>query len=207
MSLADILQDFAWVPALMVAVTAGLLLLLRDLRQRLTVLAIQYGFLGWMTALELDFGVALGKLAAGVFGCAILAITVRGAPARSAEEGEPQLAPRSVFNLFSILLMIVVGWNLGRTGWIEFMDLGVFPGLGAHWLFLIGLLHLGTTQDPDRIAIGLFTTLSGFEVAYSSLESSLAVHALLACITLALAFSFSYLLTGSMQEEASPEIA
>ena len=67
----------------------------------------------------------------------------------------------------------------------------------------IGVLHLGLTNHPFRIAVGLLTMISGFEVLYAAVESSALVAGLLAVINLGIALAGVYLLVvPSMQEDA-----
>jgi hypothetical protein len=49
-----------------------------------------------------------------------------------------------------------------------------------------GLLHLRMTTDILRVAIGLMTVLSGFEIIYAAVEGSVLVAALLAVVHWAL---------------------
>jgi hypothetical protein len=57
------------------------------------------------------------------------------------------------------------------------------------------LLQLGITLHPIRVILGLLTTLTGFEILYSTIENSILVSGLLAVVTLGLALTGSYLLT------------
>ena len=74
------------------------------------------------------------------------------------------------------------------------------PGLGlpviAGSLLLIGvgLAHLGTTSDALNIILGLLTMLTGFEIIYAAIESSILVTGLLAVTNLGLGITGSYLL-------------
>ena len=65
----------------------------------------------------------------------------------------------------------------------------------------MGLLHLGITARILRVAIGLMTVLSGFEIIYATVEGSILVAALLAVINLGLALVGSYLLIASNTQE------
>jgi hypothetical protein len=58
----------------------------------------------------------------------------------------------------------------------------------------MGLLQLGFQEEPVKVGIGLLTIISGFEVAYTTIEPSLAVMALLATVHLGIAVVVSYLL-------------
>jgi hypothetical protein len=69
----------------------------------------------------------------------------------------------------------------------------------------LGLLQIGITEEPLRVGAGLLTLLSGFEIAYSSIEPSLAVVALLAAVHLGIALVVSYLLLVVRDERPIPE--
>jgi uncharacterized membrane protein len=83
-------------------------------------------------------------------------------------------------------------------------DAGFAVTTGSLLLIGMGLLHLGITTDILRVAIGLMTVLSGFEIIYSAVEGSVLVAALLAVITLGLALVGSYLLLASNPKGIEP---
>jgi hypothetical protein len=58
----------------------------------------------------------------------------------------------------------------------------------------LGLLHLGISEEPIRVGIGILTIMAGFEISYSAVEPSLAVIALLALVHLGLSLVIGYLL-------------
>jgi len=64
----------------------------------------------------------------------------------------------------------------------------------------MGLLHLGLTAQPIRSILGLLTVLAGFEIIYATIETSLLVNAILAAITLSLAFTGAYLRVAPLME-------
>jgi hypothetical protein len=55
-------------------------------------------------------------------------------------------------------------------------------------------VHLGLTSEPLNVIIGLLTMLTGFEILYAAVESSILVAGLLAGTTLGLGIVGSYLL-------------
>jgi hypothetical protein len=70
-------------------------------------------------------------------------------------------------------------------------------------LIALGLLHLGLTSQPFRVVLGLLTVLSGFEILYAAVESSILITGLLAAVTLGLAMLGAYLITAPTLEETS----
>jgi hypothetical protein len=71
---------------------------------------------------------------------------------------------------------------------------------GSFILMSIGLLQLSLTSHPLRVIIGLLTALSGFEIIYAVIETSILVAGLLAVINLGLALVGAYLLLAPMLE-------
>jgi len=74
---------------------------------------------------------------------------------------------------------------------------------GSFALIGLGMLHLGMTVQPFRVILGLLTVLSGFEVLYAALESSILVAAWLSVVNLGLALVGAYLLTAQNPEETA----
>jgi len=110
---------------------------------------------------------------------------------------------------FRVALTCVVALvSAGATPRIE----AVIPGLGlpviAGSLLLIGagLAHLGMTSDTLNAILGLLTLLTGFEILYAAIESSILVTGLLAVTNLGLGIAGSYLLlAGTLPVEMEDE--
>jgi hypothetical protein len=66
----------------------------------------------------------------------------------------------------------------------------------------MGLLHLGMTQNPLRVVVGLLTVIAGFEVIYAAIETSVLVAGLLGVVNLGLALTGAYVLISGSLEEA-----
>jgi hypothetical protein len=79
--------------------------------------------------------------------------------------------------------------------------------LGSLLLLGAGIVHLGITSDILNVILGLLTMLTGFEILYAAIESSILVAGLLAITNLGLGIAGSYLLIAGafpldMEEEA-----
>jgi hypothetical protein len=74
---------------------------------------------------------------------------------------------------------------------------------GSFFLIGIGLLQLSLTSHPLRVVIGLLTVLSGFEILYATMESSVLVTGLLAGVNLGLALVGAYLLVAPAMEASN----
>jgi len=185
--------EWSVVPSVAVAVTAGLLLILERRRTLIVILALQYLFVTWLVALSLPILVASVKLVAGVIACSILAI----APEET-KEFENKKNTRGVlsgisFRIIAAILIIAsaLGWDWGTTRIIEGLS---WPATYAATILMgFGFLQFGFNERPFRVGIGLFSLLSGFEIAYAAIEPSLAVVALLAAIHIGIALVVGYL--------------
>jgi hypothetical protein len=85
--------------------------------------------------------------------------------------------------------------------WLPEID--VQAAYGTMILVSLGLLQLGLTAHPFRVVLGLLTILSGFEILYAVMESSILITGLLAIVTLGLAIVGAYMLAAPTLEEAS----
>jgi hypothetical protein len=80
-------------------------------------------------------------------------------------------------------------------------------GIDQAWsgLFLIGvgLLQVGLTANLFRSTLGLLTLLSGFEILYAAIETSILVAGLLAILSLGVSLAGAYLLQSQTMEPRS----
>ena len=186
-------QTFLWMAVVVILVTSTGLLLVRDWRWSIILLATQYLAMFILTLHHWPLGMASVKLVAGWMAAAILGMTRSGLAMEAFEE--TSVWPRGrLFRLFAagIVLIIVSAVTSGVDSIMA--DIGYVVTGGSLLLIGMGLLHLGITSDILRVVIGLMTTLSGFEVLYSAVEGSVLVAALLAIINLGLALVGAYLL-------------
>ncbi|MEW6567413.1 MAG: hypothetical protein AB1449_04435 [Chloroflexota bacterium] len=188
------LSECALVAAIGCALSGSLLVVLDDRRLLLAVLAAQCALSSWLVAQAVPLTVAAGKLAAGWMACGVLALTVHASLGVERPADGSQLPTGGAFRVAAVLLILAVGVGLGRGAWPLVPGLSTTSRLGTAFLTTLGLLHIGITEDPLRVGLGLLTLLSGFEVLYSVLEPSLAVTALLAAVHLGTAIVVSYLL-------------
>jgi hypothetical protein len=182
-----------WIAALALAVTSVGLLLSRDWRWSLGLLAIQYFAAFWIVSVHWPLTMSAAKLVTGWMATAVLAMTRLNIPDDLA--GETSWPEGRLFRIFAAGLFLVTvsaGAN-SLTNWLP--DAGLPAIWGALVLIGLGLLHLGITLHPLRVILGLLTTLLGFEILYSTIENSILVAGLLAVVTLGLALTGSYLMT------------
>ena len=192
----------AWITVLVILVTSTGLLIVRDWRWSIFLLAVQYLGVFVLTLQHWPLGMASVKLVAGWMSGAILGMTRSGFPSK--EVDEQGIWPRGrLFRLFAagiILLIVSAGTPTVDT---IMADAGYAVTGGSLLLVGLGLLHLGITSSILRVVIGLMTVLSGFEILYSAVEGSILVAALLATINLGLALVGAYLM---IAQSSSQEI-
>jgi hypothetical protein len=176
------------------------LLISRNWRVSILALAVQYLAVFILATMVWPFGLAAVKLVAGWMAGAVLGSSQ---PAPELVE-EPQ-ASRSndLFRLFVSLLVWILVFTL-TPAIISWLPLPGSLVSGSILLIGMGLIQLGMTTRPLRVLLGLLTTLSGFELLYAAVESSVLVAGLLAVVTLGLGLVGAYLLdTLSPSEEAA----
>lgn len=189
----------AWVAVVVILVTAVSLLIARDWRAGIILLAIQYLAMFILLLPHLPLGMASVKVVTGWMCAAILGMTRSDL---KDEDSEENLWPRGrLFSLFAagMVGLIVIGATPSVNNIMA--DAGTAVTAGGLLLVGLGLLHLGITSQILRITQGLLTVIAGFEIIYSAVESSALVVALLVVINLGLALVGSYLMIASQHRE------
>lgn len=195
---------FAWIAVIILLLTSAGLLLVRDWRWSIILLAIQYFGMFILTLQLWPLGMATVKVVAGWMSAAILGMTRSGITSQMFDEED--IWPRGrLFRLFMVgmVLMIVAAVTPGVDTIMA--DAGYPITSGSLLLIGMGLLHLGLTSYILRVVAGLMTVLSGFEILYSAVEGSVLVAGLLAVINLGLALVGAYLLIAESVEEEQIE--
>lgn len=191
---------FTWIAVIVIVITSTGLLLTRDWRWSISLLAVQYLAMFVLTLQHWPLGMASVKVVAGWMSAAILGMTRSGLT--TAETDAADSLPRGrPFRLFAagIVILIVMAVTPGVDTIMA--DAGFAVTAASLLLIGMGLLHLSITAEILRVGLGLMTILSGFEIMYSAVEGSVLVAALLAVINLGLALVSSYLLIASNAEE------
>lgn len=184
----------SWIAVGLILVTSTAMLINRDWRVGLGALAVQYIAAFWLVTRHLPFVMGSAKLITGWMVVAALGMTRLGLSTME-DKNEETFWPRAQW--FRIILMCIVAVvAMESTPRIE----TVIPGIGlqviAGSLLLIGagVVHLGVTSDLLRVILGLLTLITGFEILYAAIESSILVAGLLAVTNLGLGLVGSYLL-------------
>lgn len=200
------MNDFAsWVAVGIVLVTSTLILLNRDWRLSLGMLALQYLAAFWLVTRHLPFVMGSAKLITGWMVVTTLGSARLGGITEE-QTGESSLPQGYWFRLVMVLVISMV--SLGATPRIE----AAIPGMGfaviagSVTLMAMGILHISLSTEPLNIILGLLTVLTGFEIIYSAIESSILITGLLAITNLALGLAGAYLLiAGTFPAEIEAE--
>ncbi|NMB87718.1 MAG: hypothetical protein GYA17_05130 [Chloroflexi bacterium] len=191
-----IFTQLAFIPVILIMASSLALLLSQNWRQMIVALSVQYLAVFWLLSLVLPLGLAAVKLVVGWMAGAVLA-----ASQPSDETFGPQgMLSNNMFRLLSAgmvwLLMFSLATNLDN--WLPIRDVLAQGGL---LLVGMGLLHLGMTTRPFRMVVGLLTVLSGFEILYATVETSVLVAGLLVFVNLGLALTGAYLIASPAFKE------
>ena len=191
---------FAWIAVVLLIITSAGLLLVRDWRWSIILLAVQYLGMFVLTLQHWPIGMASVKVVAGWMSAAILGMTRSGLS--NEDPQEESIWPRGrLFRLFAAVIILLIVAVVTPSVDHIMADAGFPVTNGSLLLIGMGLLHLGITARVLPVTIGLMTVLAGFEILYSSVEGSVLVAALLAVINLGLALVGSYLMLASNAQE------
>ena len=192
------LRDFAAIAAILALVAGALVIVLNDRRWMLLMLACVYVALTWLSAISLPIQVSAVKLVGGMMACAVLALSIMRVGHESEIVEREGLPSGIAFRVIAVLLVSASAWGLAERGWMLLPgSVSMSATLGAMLLLSLGLLHLGISEEPFRVGMGLLTALAGFEILYVAVEPSLAVLALMAAVHIGIAIIVSYLVVGA----------
>lgn len=185
----------------LVSLTSFGLLISRNWRFNIFTLAVQYIGVLILVSASWDIELAVTKMIAGWMAGAVLGVAIANNPAAQPKE-TPGRAAERIFRLLSTGLVALVLFSLVPISADWFVAIDSASRWGGFILVGMGLLHLGLTNHPFRVTLGLFTVLSGFEILYAAVESSTLVAGLLAGINLGLALVCAYLIVAPLLEAA-----
>lgn len=194
-------QVLVWAAVGLIAIAATGVLLVRDWRWNLGLMAAQYLAAAALTTAHWPLGMAAAFLVAGWMSVAALGMTLTALPARipSSETTWPQAR---AFRLFMAGMVYVLAAGLTPRISVFVAGIGSPVIAGSILLVGIGFLLLGTNAQVAPIVLGLFTVLMGFEVFYSAVEGSILVAGMLAAVNLGLGLAGAYLSGSGIPEEA-----
>lgn len=192
----------SWTVVIIILITSSGLLLTRDWRWSLGLLAAQYLGSFWLVTRHWPIGMATVKLVTGWMAIAALAMTLLAVSQK--DQAEEQFLPQgNSFRLFvSGMIAVLVFAAAPRIESIT-PGLGLPVIIGSLLPIGMGLLLLGSTSDIFRIIVGLLAVLTGFETLYAAVEGSVLVAGLLAVVNLGLALVGAYLIGNSFNDQTS----
>jgi hypothetical protein len=187
-----------WIALSLSLITSVGLLLQRDWRVGLGMLATQYLSIFWLVQTHWPISMAAGKLVTGWMACTVIGMAQLSN--NSSQENETPWPQGRLFRLFTsaIITAATFALSLRASSWL---GLSLPIAWGSLLLAGMGLLQLGTSAQPFRVVLGLLTILAGFEILYAAVESSTLVAALLSAINLSLALTGAYLINASREEK------
>ena len=182
------LSNIAVIAVLILIITTTVLLLMNQWRWMSIAWAFQVFSVFWLTSLSWSISESIVKLLGGWITIAIVSSTHPDIMLENEKE--------SISTGFGFRFLI--------AGMIWLMSFSISPVIqtliqarieiiwGGMLLFASGLLQVGLAKNYIRTIIGLITFISGFEVMYATIESSVLVSGLLVFITIGLSWLTIY---------------
>jgi hypothetical protein len=211
----NLLEILAFSAAILVTLTSFSLLVIKNRRLSIVLLAVQYIGVFLLVIQTWSIQMGITKLIAGWMACAVLGLAVFG----KTESGESNLEteqkiieiprnPKTLYSEMNSLFYFIAGVLFCLVVLSQFValskrfgDIGYGQAWGLLILIGMGLLILSFSARPYKSIIGLITTLSGFEILYATLDSSILTTGLLALISLGLAITGAYLVIAPTMKE------
>lgn len=186
----------------LVFITATILLISWDWRLSIISISLQYVGVFLLVAVSWPIEIAAVKVISGWMAGAVLGLAMKNL---SQDEWRvSSLIPSSI--VFRILAAVMAGLFAVTAGVSlvdRFPEVSIFQAYGGVILITLGLLQLGLLNGPLKVILGLLTVLSGFEILYAAVESSILIAGLLASVTIGLSAVGAYMLTAPTLEETS----
>lgn len=205
-TLTDVFAFVAGTPALVGPVlTAAILFLTSNWRLSLIALLFQYSLVALALSRMVRPEVAVVKALVGILVVIILYVTAQATAEsrslRTTQGDRPQRLGLHVGWLdgplgLPLRLLAVVLLALALIRLFENYSLTLLAGniaFVACWLAGIGTLGLIVSAEPLRVALGVLTVLTGFDLAFSGLEQSLAIVGFWGALTLLATLALSHL--------------
>ena len=183
----------SWVAVVIIMVSSTGLLISRDWRWRLSLLAVLHFGIFSMTIQYWPLGLAAIKLITGWMGCVILGMTRITTGVRLPEEVSwPQ---GRAFRLLAASLVVAATASIAPDLSSRLSIITLPVAWGGILSIGMGLIHLGMTSQHSRVIVALLTILAGFELLYAAVEGSILVAAMLATVDIGLALVGAYMLS------------
>ncbi len=209
-------------------VAASLLVVVPSWRARLVALAVQYVCVAVLLTQIVIWQVVVARLVVGAGILGILLLTGHETTGIfpwqrqtvPAGEGAVAAAPSPVaaitrlwktqfsadfpFRAVAVAMAIVAAASLAGQPNALLPGLSTDLKMAGYLLCGLGLFSLGLSEEPLRAGLSLLTLLSGFELLYVAVETSLAIVALLAVVDFTVALAVSYLALVNLPRRKEP---
>ena len=209
-------------------VAASLLVVMSSWRARLTALAVQYACVAALLTQIVIWQVVVARLivGAGILGILVLTghettgifpwqrqTTPAGEEAAAAAPSpvatitrlwKSQFSADFPFRAVAVAMAIVAAASLAGQPNALLPGLSTDLKMAGYLLCGLGLFSLGLSEEPLRAGLSLLTLLSGFELLYVAVETSLAIVALLAVVDFTVALAVSYLALVNIPRRKEP---
>jgi len=181
-----------WIAVIIIMIASTGLLISRDWRWRLSLLAVLYFGIFSLVIRYWPLGMSAIKLVTGWMGCVILGMTRLTTGVKLPEE--ELWSQGRTFRLLAAGLILAATVAIAPTISNRLTIITLPVAWGGVLAMGMGLIHLGMTNQHSRVIIGLLTFLAGFELLYAAVEGSILVAAMLATVNIGLALVGAYLL-------------
>ena len=178
---------------ILLSISVIMLLVSSDWRLLIGALGLMYVGIFILVSGSYTLEMAVVKLISGWISASVLGISIFSETIRNH------------FRIYYSFSEII--FRISAAGLIGLVTVSISPGvleliseaspeqvIGGVILLGMGLLHLGFSGQPLNTVIGLLILFGGFEILYSTIESSILVNGLLAIINLSIALVGAYLL-------------
>ena len=167
--------------AMILAALLGLFLFNNWRRQVISLVALYLGMFILLVQVN-PFTLAAVKLISGWMSALLLGLII---PKEKVPPAEGLLS-NQIFRVFCSIFIWVIAYLISKSVGDIFSvnSLVVFISLA---IFGSGLLQLGMKVDPLQVVLGILTVFAGFELLYTSIESSVLINGLLAAMNLLIA--------------------
>ncbi|NLV73389.1 MAG: hypothetical protein GXY52_01700 [Chloroflexi bacterium] len=190
--------------AILIVITAVILMLTSDVRRAVVALLVQYTLLAILIGPRVYGPLTILRIGIGIAICAILLVTIRHARVYAASTLAAQRSSLAVI-LYRILTLVFSALAVYAVWQANLLHLSPADGLVTYALILSGIFLAATGNEPLRLGIGILMAISGFATATVLLEQGLLVIGLWGVIELlsALAIAASIESWADAQQKAS----
>ena len=181
------------------SVTTLVLLIFQDWRVMICALGLQYSGVFILVGITWPLEMAVIKLVTGIIAAVVLGMElVRMTATQSLSPGffsDPVRMSNRIFNLILAILIGLIVYSLTPevAKWV--LSATYYQIFGSLVLTGMGILIMGISNQPFRVIVGLFTFLSGFEILFATLDTSVLIAGFFSTLTLCISLLGAYLIS------------